>query len=100
MLIASATEESVYQALDLPLIPPPLRENSGEIQAAANGRLPDLVTLERIKGDLHFHSDRSGDGRSTLEEMVAAAAANVATSTSPSPSTAKTWRSTVRPGRR
>ena len=74
-LIASATEESVYQALDLPFIPPPLRENSGEIEAAANGRLPDLVTLDHIRGDLHFHSDRSGDGRSTLEEMVAAAAA-------------------------
>jgi DNA polymerase (family 10) len=74
VLIAAATEESVYQALDLPLIPPPLRENSGEIQAAATGRLPDLVTIDRINGDLHFHSDRSGDGRSTLEEMVAAAA--------------------------
>jgi DNA polymerase (family 10) len=74
-LIASTTEESVYRALDLPFIPPPLRENSGEIEAAADGRLPDLVTLDRIKGDLHFHSDRSGDGRSTLEEMVAAAAA-------------------------
>jgi DNA polymerase (family X) len=74
-LIASSTEESVYRALDLPFIPPPLRENSGEIEAAAGGRLPDLVTLDRIKGDLHFHTDRSGDGRSTLEEMVAAAAA-------------------------
>lgn len=73
-VIASATEESVYQALDLPFIPPPLRENSGEIEAAVNGRLPDLVALDRIKGDLHFHSDRSGDGRSTLEEMAAAAA--------------------------
>jgi DNA polymerase (family 10) len=75
VLIASATEESIYQALDLPFLPPPLRENSGEIEAAAGGRLPDLVTLDHIKGDLHFHSDRSGDGRSTLEEMVAAAAA-------------------------
>ena len=74
-LIASQTEESVYRALDLPLIPPTVRENSGEIKAAADGRLPDFVTLDRIKGDLHFHSDRSGDGRSTLEEMVAAAAA-------------------------
>lgn len=74
-LIASSTEESVYRALDLPFIPPPLRENSGEIEAAADGRLPDLVTLDRIKGDLHFHTDRSGDGRSTLEEMVSAAAA-------------------------
>ena len=75
VVLASGTEESVYRALDLEFIPPPLRENSGEIEAAAAGRLPDLVTLERIKGDLHFHSDRSGDGRSTLEEMVAAASA-------------------------
>ena len=74
VLIAAASEESIYQALDLPLIPPPLRENSGEIEAAAQGRLPDLVVIDRVKGDLHFHSDRSGDGRSTLEEMVAAAA--------------------------
>jgi len=72
-VIASETEESVYRALELDFIPPPLRENSGEIQAAAKGELPDLVSLDRIKGDLHFHSDRSGDGRSTLDEMVEAA---------------------------
>ncbi len=74
-MVASETEESIYRSLDLPLLPPPTRENSGEIEAAAKGTLPDLVTLGEIKGDLHFHSDRSGDGRSTLEEMVAAAAA-------------------------
>ncbi|MGQ0848644.1 MAG: DNA polymerase/3'-5' exonuclease PolX [Actinomycetota bacterium] len=73
-VVASMDEEAIYSNLGLPLIPPPLRENSGEIEAAAAGSLPDLVTLEAIKGDLHFHSDRSGDGRSTLEEMVAAAA--------------------------
>jgi DNA polymerase (family 10) len=72
-VIASETEESVYRALELDFIPPPLRENSGEIQAASRRELPDLVALDRIRGDLHFHSDRSGDGRSSLEEMVAAA---------------------------
>ena len=75
VVIAADTEESIYQALDLPLLPPPIRENSGEIEAAAKGTLPALVSLGEVKGDLHFHSDRSGDGRPTLEEMVAAAAA-------------------------
>ncbi|HJU81120.1 MAG TPA: DNA polymerase/3'-5' exonuclease PolX [Acidimicrobiia bacterium] len=74
-VIAAETEEAIYKSLDLPLLPPPIRENSGEIQAAAKGTLPALVHFDEIKGDLHFHSDRSGDGRSTLEEMVAAAAA-------------------------
>ena len=74
-VIAAESEESIYLALDLPLLPPPIRENSGEIEAAVKGTLPALVSLDEIKGDLHFHSDRSGDGRSTLEEMVAAAAA-------------------------
>ncbi|MGH8926764.1 MAG: DNA polymerase/3'-5' exonuclease PolX [Acidimicrobiia bacterium] len=74
-LIASETEDEIYRALELPWIPPPLRENAGEIKAAANGELAELITLDDVKGDLHFHSDRSGDGRSTLEEMVAAAAA-------------------------
>lgn len=73
--VASNTEEEIYAALDLPWIPPPLRENSGEIEAAASGELPDLVELEDIRGDLHYHTDRSGDGRSTLEEMVEAAVA-------------------------
>lgn len=74
-VVASETEESIYRALELPLLPPPIRENSGEIEAAAKQTLPELVTLDEIKGDLHFHSDRSGDGRSSLEAMVAAAAA-------------------------
>ena len=71
--IASATEQDIYQSLDLAYIPPPLREGTGEIDAAAEGKL-DLVQLEDIRGDLHYHTDRSGDGRSTLEEMVEAAA--------------------------
>jgi DNA polymerase (family X) len=61
--------------LDLPWIPPPLREGSGEIEAAVGGGLPELVTLGDIRGDLHYHTDRSGDGRATLEEMVGAAVA-------------------------
>lgn len=71
--IASATEEEIYQALDLPWIPPPLRENTGEVDAAAAGELGSLVELDQIRGDLHYHTTRSGDGRSTLEEMVRAA---------------------------
>lgn len=72
-VVAAASEEAIYQSLDLQPIPPPMRENSGEIEAASRGALP-LLALDDIKGDLHYHSDRSGDGRSTLEEMVAAAA--------------------------
>lgn len=74
-VVASAREEDVYAALGLEYIEPTLRENGGEIEAAAHGELPDLVRLEDVKGDLHYHCDRSGDGRSSLEEMVAAAAA-------------------------
>jgi len=73
-VIASETEEEIYEALDLSPIPAPLREARGEIEAAEEGMLPDLVTVEDIRGDLHVHSTWSGDGRSTLDEMVAAAA--------------------------
>lgn len=72
-VIASRREEDVYAALDLPWIPPPLREGTGEIEAAARGEIPRLVELEDIRGDLHYHTNRSGDGRSSLEEMVKAA---------------------------
>jgi DNA polymerase (family 10) len=75
-VIASAAEEDIYKALDLQPIPPPLREGTGEIEAAAGGYLPDLIERPQIKGDLHYHSDRSGDGRSSLEDMVEAALAN------------------------
>lgn len=74
-LIASRTEEEIYRALGLHPVPPPLREATGEVEAAEGG-LPDLVDRSRIQGDLHFHSDRSGDGRSTLEEMIEAAIAH------------------------
>ena len=73
--LASHSEADVYAALDLPFIPPPMREDTGEVEAAAAGDLPQVVTLADVRGDLHGHSDWSGDGKATLEEMVAAAAA-------------------------
>jgi len=72
--IAGATEEGVYEALGLPWIPPELRENTGEIEAAIEGRLPELVELRHIRGDLHMHTTET-DGRASLEEMAAAAKA-------------------------
>ena len=72
-VVASATEADIYAALDLEFVPPTLREGAGEVAAAAGDSLPDLVTRDRIRGDLHYHCDRSGDGRSSLEEMVEAA---------------------------
>jgi DNA polymerase (family 10) len=69
-----ATEEEVYGALGLPLIPPELREDRGEIEAALGGRLPDLIELDDLKGDLQFHTTRS-DGRQGLLEMAQAAQA-------------------------
>lgn len=73
-VIASATEADVYRALGLPFIAPTLREDVGELRAAEEGTLPDLVAVEDLRGDLHVHSTWSGDGRSTLEDMVAEAA--------------------------
>jgi DNA polymerase (family 10) len=70
--VAGATEEDVYATIGLPWIPPELRENQGEIEAAREGRLPALVTAADIRGDLHAHTDWS-DGRHSLERLVAAA---------------------------
>lgn len=70
--VAGHTEKDVYASVDLPYIEPELRENTGELEAAAEGRLPCLLTLADIRGDLHAHTDAS-DGESTLEEMVRAA---------------------------
>lgn len=67
--IAGETEREVYETIGLPVIPPELREDRGEIEAAMEGRLPDLVELSDIKGDLHTHSDWS-DGKATMEEMA------------------------------
>jgi DNA polymerase (family X) len=69
-----AREEDVYAALGLPWIPPEQREDRGEIENAELGRLPRLVRVEDLRGDLHDHTDLSGDGRMTLDELVAAAA--------------------------
>jgi DNA polymerase (family X) len=73
-LIVSRTEEEIYQALGMSWVPPTLREDSGEVEAAQRGELPDLVTEADLRGDLHTHTDLT-DGVSSLEEMVAAAAA-------------------------
>jgi DNA polymerase (family 10) len=73
-VVASRTEREIYEALGLDWIPPELRENSGEIDAAERHELPVLVELADIQGDLHMHT-RESDGRGTLEEMVAAAEA-------------------------
>jgi DNA polymerase (family 10) len=70
--VAGATEAGVYEAIGLPWIPPELRENSGEIEAAEEGRLPELVELSHIRGDLHMHTTET-DGRASLEEMAQAA---------------------------
>lgn len=72
--IGGATEAEVYAAVGLPPIPPELREDRGELTAAAAGGLPKLVTLADLKGDLHAHT-RASDGKSTLEEMAEAAQA-------------------------
>lgn len=73
--IAGETEESVYRAVDLPWIPPELRENRGEIEAARAGKLPKLVELKELRGDLHVHT-KATDGHNTLSEMAAAARAH------------------------
>ncbi|MBC7294352.1 MAG: hypothetical protein H5T84_09710, partial [Thermoleophilia bacterium] len=72
--ITCATEAEVYGLLGLAYIPPELRENEGEIEAAANGVLPQLVTLADLQGDLHVHSDWT-DGRAGLADMALAAQA-------------------------
>ena len=72
--VAGATEAEVYAAVGLPWIPPELREDTGEIEAALAGALPPLVDTGDIRGDLHAHTDWS-DGHHPLEELVAAAEA-------------------------
>jgi len=69
---ACATEEEVYELLGMAFVPPELRENRGELEAARNGGLPELVRLEDIRGDLHCHTTAS-DGRNTIGEMAAGA---------------------------
>lgn len=73
-LVAGAFEEEVYKRLGYDWIPPELRENSGELEAAQSGTLPKLVELSDLRGDLHMHTVAT-DGRATLREMAEAAAA-------------------------
>jgi DNA polymerase (family X) len=70
--IAGRTEMEFYKIFDLPYIEPELREERGEVQAAREGKLPDLIQLEDLRGDLQMHTTAS-DGRATLEEMAEAA---------------------------
>jgi DNA polymerase (family 10) len=72
MKIGGENEEEIYQILNLPFIVPELREDRGEIEAAKENRLPNLVKLSQIKGDLHVHTTWS-DGGNSIEEMLKAA---------------------------
>ncbi|MBI1422453.1 MAG: DNA polymerase/3'-5' exonuclease PolX [Gammaproteobacteria bacterium] len=72
--IAGATEESVFESIGLPYIPPELRENTGEIEAAEKHQLPKLVELKDLRGDLHAHS-KATDGHNSIKEMAEAARA-------------------------
>jgi DNA polymerase (family X) len=72
--VASATEEEIYAKLELDYIPPELRENTGEIDAAAEHRLPRLVELADIRGDMQMHTTAS-DGKNSIEDMALAAKA-------------------------
>lgn len=67
-LIACASEEEIYRTLGLQFIPPELREDMGEIEAAINGSIPELINFEDIKGIFHIHSDFS-DGTDTIEKL-------------------------------
>lgn len=77
-VIASRTEAEIYQALGMAYVEPPMREATGEVEAAGaswdtddeESGLPDLIQLEDIRADLHYHTDRSGDGRSSVADMV------------------------------
>jgi DNA polymerase (family 10) len=71
-MIAGKTEEQVYKKFGLPWIPPEMREDAGEIEAAGRRKLPKLVELKQIRGDLHVHTNAS-DGHNTIEEMARAA---------------------------
>ena len=72
-LIVSRTEEEVYDRLGLAWVPPAMREDHGEVEAAARGEIPRLVREKDLQGDLHTHTDLT-DGVASLEDMVAAAA--------------------------
>jgi DNA polymerase (family X) len=69
----TGSEEALYEFLGYQYIPPELRENLGELEAARNGELPELVELGDLRGDLHLHSTWSSDGKNSIEEMAAEA---------------------------
>lgn len=71
-LVACRTEEDVFRSIGLPYIPPEIREDTGEVEAALAGKLPTLIEDRDIRGDLHAHSDFS-DGTASMEEMIASA---------------------------
>ena len=71
-LVASATEDEIYGALKLDYIPPEMRENNGEIDAAAEHRLPRLITAKDLRGEVHMHTVET-DGKCTIDEMAEAA---------------------------
>src|SRR5581483_11524337 len=74
-VFATEDEDALYEFLGYQPIPPELREDDGELDAARRGELPQLVELSDVRGDLHTHTSWSSDGKNTLEEMVEAAAA-------------------------
>jgi DNA polymerase (family X) len=71
----ASSEEELYELLGYQFIPPELRENGGELEAARGSRLPQLVELGDLRGDLHTHSTWSADGKNTIEEMANASVA-------------------------
>ncbi|MHB1131135.1 MAG: DNA polymerase/3'-5' exonuclease PolX [Chloroflexota bacterium] len=73
-LVSGASEEEIYESLGIEWMPPEMREDRGEIEAAANGKLPKLITESDLRGDLHVHSNWS-DGKGSVEDMVKAALA-------------------------
>lgn len=76
--VARTTEASIYEALDMAEVPPTMREATGEVEAAdrsTDTAMPELIQRSHIRGDLHYHTDQSGDGRSTVAEMVEVGAA-------------------------
>ena len=75
-MFTARTEEELYRFLGCDFIPPELRENSGELEAAREGELPKLVEVRDLRGDMHTHTHWSADGENTLEEMVRSAIAH------------------------
>src|SRR5213595_206005 len=73
VIFKTGSEEELYEFLGYQYIPPELRENLGELEAARNGELPELVELGDLRGDLHAHSTWSSDGKNSIEEMAAEA---------------------------